>query len=243
MRRCPGGRARLIAILTGGEVRTARWNADRDERDPSRSGDGRIRMDATSPTHESSTSRVWFLQTAESSGGAVHEQRVECLPGSPFPPSNLHPAQDEHFEVEQDRMLFVIDGAEVIVRARETLDIPRGTVHRARSASETETAVVRWEPRTCGPRTGRCAMSVAAPVSCSRPYGTSCPAWRAPCSICRRWSRARYRIRGRRPAAAMRHARAGRVRHLPADGGARPRRPGAWDRGVRRARTDGRPPP
>lgn len=104
-------------------------------------------MDASSPTYENGTSRVWYLQTAQSSGGAVHEQRVEYLPGSPFPPSHLHPAQDEHFEVERGRMLFVVDGAERIVSAGETLDIPRGTAHRARNASQTEAAVVRWETR------------------------------------------------------------------------------------------------
>jgi hypothetical protein len=79
---------------------------------------------ATSPTHEDGTGRVWYLQTAESGDGAVHEQRVDDIPGSPFPPSHLHPAQDEHFEVEQGRMLFVVDGAERIRSAGETLDIP-----------------------------------------------------------------------------------------------------------------------
>ena len=39
-------------------------------------------------THEDAISRVWFLQTAESSHGAVHEQRVEHFPGSPFPPDH-----------------------------------------------------------------------------------------------------------------------------------------------------------
>jgi mannose-6-phosphate isomerase-like protein (cupin superfamily) len=104
-------------------------------------------VDATNPTHEDRTGRVWYLQTAQSSNGAVHEQRVEYVPGSPFPPSHLHPAQDEHFEVERGRMLFVVDGAEHIVRAGQTLDIPRGTAHRARNASRTEAAVVRWETR------------------------------------------------------------------------------------------------
>jgi mannose-6-phosphate isomerase-like protein (cupin superfamily) len=115
--------------------------------DPSRDAEESDSVDATSPTHESGTARVWYLQTAQSSAGAVHEQRVEYAPGSPFPPAHLHPAQDEHFEVEQGRMLFVVDGAERIVSAGETLDIPRGTTHRARNASRTEVAVVRWETR------------------------------------------------------------------------------------------------
>jgi mannose-6-phosphate isomerase-like protein (cupin superfamily) len=104
-------------------------------------------MEATSPTHEDRNGRVWYLQTGQSSGGAVHEQRVEYAPGSPFPPTHLHPSQDEHFEVESGRMLFVVDGLEHEVDAGGTLDIPRRTPHRARNASEVEPAVVRWETR------------------------------------------------------------------------------------------------
>jgi mannose-6-phosphate isomerase-like protein (cupin superfamily) len=104
-------------------------------------------VDGTGATFETATSRVWFLQTAETTGGAVHEQRVEYLPGSPFPPAHLHPAQDEHFEVESGRMLFVVDGVEHEVLAGSSIDIPRGTPHRARNASDERPAVVRWETR------------------------------------------------------------------------------------------------
>ena len=52
------------------------------------------------PPHEGATSRVWYLQTAASSHGEVHEQRVESLLGSPFPPTHSHPDRDEHLEVE-----------------------------------------------------------------------------------------------------------------------------------------------
>jgi mannose-6-phosphate isomerase-like protein (cupin superfamily) len=104
-------------------------------------------MSETEATHEDAISRVWYLQTAESSSGAVHEQRVEYLPGSPFPPTHFHPAQDEYFEVESGRMLFVVDGEERVVDAGDTLHIPRGTPHRARNGSADEPAVVRWETR------------------------------------------------------------------------------------------------
>jgi mannose-6-phosphate isomerase-like protein (cupin superfamily) len=104
-------------------------------------------LDDALPTFEDPTSRVWYLRTAESSGGRVHEQRVEYLPNSPFPPTHLHPDQDEHFVVERGKMLFVIDGEERIVGSEETLDIPRRTPHRARNASDSEPAVVRWETR------------------------------------------------------------------------------------------------
>jgi mannose-6-phosphate isomerase-like protein (cupin superfamily) len=103
-------------------------------------------VDAT-PTHEDSRSRVWYLRTAASSGGEVHEQRVEYLPGSPFPPTHFHPAQDEHFEVESGEMLFVVAGEKRLITAGHGLDIPRGTAHRARNASSSASAVVRWETR------------------------------------------------------------------------------------------------
>jgi hypothetical protein len=44
-------------------------------------------------------------------------------------------------------MLFVVAGEERVVRAGEVLDVPRGTPHRARNASSSTSAVVRWETR------------------------------------------------------------------------------------------------
>jgi mannose-6-phosphate isomerase-like protein (cupin superfamily) len=91
--------------------------------------------------------RIGCLRTGPDSGGEVHEQRVEYRPGSPFPPTLLHLAQEEHFEIEQGTMLFVVDGEERRVSAGETIDIPRGTRDRASNASSTASAVVRWETR------------------------------------------------------------------------------------------------
>jgi quercetin dioxygenase-like cupin family protein len=99
------------------------------------------------PTHADASSRVWYLRTGADSGGEVHEQLVEYLPGSPFPPEHLHPDQDEHFEVQRGAMRFVVDGAERVVAAGGALDIPRGTPHRARNASDAVPALVRWETR------------------------------------------------------------------------------------------------
>lgn len=100
--------------------------------------------DGSAPTYEGGTGRVWFLQTAESSGGAVHEQRVEYRPASPFPPTHYHPEQDEDFDVESGSMLFVVAGEERLVEQGGHLHIPRGTPHRARNASLDRPAVVRW---------------------------------------------------------------------------------------------------
>jgi mannose-6-phosphate isomerase-like protein (cupin superfamily) len=96
---------------------------------------------------EDEFSRVTFLRTAADTDGAAHEQRVEYFPGSPFPPTHSHPAQDERFVIETGAMVFVVDGAEKAVHAGEEIAIPRRTSHRARNASDTEPAVVRWETR------------------------------------------------------------------------------------------------
>jgi mannose-6-phosphate isomerase-like protein (cupin superfamily) len=99
------------------------------------------------PTHESATGRTWYLRTAGETGGALHEQRVEHAPGSPFPPMHCHPSQDEHFEIERGAMVFVINGIESTVAAGQAIDIPAGVAHKARNASSAEPAVVRWETR------------------------------------------------------------------------------------------------
>jgi mannose-6-phosphate isomerase-like protein (cupin superfamily) len=54
---------------------------------------------------------------------------------------HYHPAQDEHFEVESGKMLFVVDGFAQVVGAGDTIDIPRSAPHQARNASDAEAAV------------------------------------------------------------------------------------------------------
>jgi mannose-6-phosphate isomerase-like protein (cupin superfamily) len=117
-------------------------------------------VDDVQPTHGDATSRVWYLRTGADTGGQLHEQRVEYLPGAPFPPEHLHPDQDEHFEVESGEMLFVIAGREHLIGPGEVIDIPRRTPHRARNASRSLSAVVRWETRPAL-RTGEFFSSAA----------------------------------------------------------------------------------
>ncbi len=90
--------------------------------------------------------KVWFIRTGSDGDGEVHEQRVEYGPDSPFPPVHFHPSQDEHFEVESGEMVFIIDGEKVVVSAGSSIDIPRGTPHKARNATNVS-SVVRWETR------------------------------------------------------------------------------------------------
>lgn len=99
------------------------------------------------PSHSTATTKTWVLTSADASGGELYEQRVEYRAGSPFPPAHVHPAQDEHFEVEAGAMVFVVNGEERVVPTGGSIDIPRGTPHKARNASETASATVRWETR------------------------------------------------------------------------------------------------
>ena len=100
----------------------------------------RVTMTSTDPTYTASGSRIWVLRSDDE----VYEQRVEYAPGSSFPPMHFHPAQDEHFEIEQGAMTFVVDGEERTAVAGSEIDIPAGTPHKARNASADEPATVRW---------------------------------------------------------------------------------------------------
>lgn len=99
------------------------------------------------PTYETANTKVWFLRTGPESGGEVHEQRVEYHPGSTFPPTHFHPAQEEHFEIESGVMLVVAAGERHLLSAGETIDIPSGMPHKMRNPSPDEPAVLRWETR------------------------------------------------------------------------------------------------
>lgn len=88
-----------------------------------------------------------FIQTAAETDGELHEQRVTYRPDSPFPQTHFHPDQDERFVIEDGVMLFVLDGKEVPVGAGSEIEIPRGTVHKARNALESETTTVLWQTR------------------------------------------------------------------------------------------------
>jgi mannose-6-phosphate isomerase-like protein (cupin superfamily) len=104
-------------------------------------------MERTAPSWESPTTRTWVLRTAAETNGELFEQRVEYAPASPFPPAHLHPDQAEHFEVEAGAMIYMVEGDERRLEVGESLDLPPGTTHKARNASATDAAIVRWETR------------------------------------------------------------------------------------------------
>lgn len=115
---------------------------------------------ADPPTFETVNSKVWFLRTADETGGEVHEQRVEYSPDTRFPPTHYHPLQDERFAIESGEMLAIVDGQKRLLSAGETIDIEPGSRHTMRNPSKTEPAVVRWETRPAL-RTGEFHLAAA----------------------------------------------------------------------------------
>jgi len=67
-------------------------------------------------------------------------------PGGSAPPSHLHPAQDERFEVLEGALRVRLDGAERDLAAGEVLEIPRGTVHAMWNPGGVP-ARARWQTR------------------------------------------------------------------------------------------------
>jgi|SRR6185312_10082418 len=68
--------------------------------------------------------------------------------GNP-PPSHLHPAQDEHFEILQGAMHATVGDWEIEVCAGDELEVPRGTVHKMWNGGD-EVAVTRWVTTPAG---------------------------------------------------------------------------------------------
>jgi mannose-6-phosphate isomerase-like protein (cupin superfamily) len=89
---------------------------------------------------------IKFTRTAAESGGEVHVQEARYPAHSPPAPIHRHPKQDERFMIVEGSLLFRIAGQDKLVRAGETLDIPRNTFHRAYNPGDVPTMVV-WETR------------------------------------------------------------------------------------------------
>lgn len=84
----------------------------------------------------------------------AHEQRELVFEatyaggGSP-PPSHLHPAQDEQFEIRSGAMHALVASEQRTIASGEVLEIPRGTPHQMWNGG-VETAVVIWRTLPAG---------------------------------------------------------------------------------------------
>lgn len=79
---------------------------------------------------------------------SIEVEAVYAPKGSP-PPSHLHPAQDERFEVLSGALTVRIGGDERVLAAGEILDVPRNTPHQMWNAAG-EPARVVWRTRPAG---------------------------------------------------------------------------------------------
>ena len=71
---------------------------------------------------------------------------AEWAPSSMKPPVHLHPGQDERFEIRAGELSVHMDGTTHVVRAGESLEVPRGTVHKMWNAGDVPVEG-RWEVR------------------------------------------------------------------------------------------------
>ena len=90
--------------------------------------------------------RMEFVVTSGESDGALHQMRVTYGPHSDPPPSHLHPAQDETFEILEGAVEFTLDGVRSEQAAPAVVEVPAGTVHHLRNHTD-QPATVLWSTR------------------------------------------------------------------------------------------------
>jgi quercetin dioxygenase-like cupin family protein len=90
--------------------------------------------------------RMEFVVTSAESAGELHQMRVTYAPHSDLPPSHLHPAQDETFEIVEGAVEFILDGVRSEHLAPAVVEVPAGTVHQLHNPTD-EPAVVLWSTR------------------------------------------------------------------------------------------------
>jgi quercetin dioxygenase-like cupin family protein len=90
--------------------------------------------------------RMEFVVTSGDSAGELHQMRVIYAPHSDLPPSHLHPAQDETFEILEGAVEFILDGVRTEHAAPAVVEVPAGTVHQLHNPSD-QPAAVLWSTR------------------------------------------------------------------------------------------------
>lgn len=85
--------------------------------------------------------RMRFLITGAESGGELFRAEGTFPPGGFAGVEHVHPQQHEHFEVLSGRATFVVEGAERVLGAGETIEVPAGTPHTFRNAGDEEMCV------------------------------------------------------------------------------------------------------
>jgi mannose-6-phosphate isomerase-like protein (cupin superfamily) len=83
-----------------------------------------------------------FLVCGADSDGQLFRAEGAFPPGGFAGVEHIHPNQDEHFEVLSGQAAFTVKGAERVLGAGETIEVPAGTSHTFRNAGDDEMRVV-----------------------------------------------------------------------------------------------------
>jgi mannose-6-phosphate isomerase-like protein (cupin superfamily) len=89
---------------------------------------------------------VTVRQSAADTEGALLEVDAEWAAVSHEPPVHVHPAQDERFEISEGELSVHMDGETHVLRAGDSLEVPRGTVHKMWNSGEVTTRA-SWQVR------------------------------------------------------------------------------------------------
>jgi len=89
---------------------------------------------------------IKFTNTGAETGGSLHVQEARYPAHSPPPPLHRHARQDERFVIVEGALKFNVGGTERVVSAGESIEVPRGTFHRARNPGDVP-ALAIWETR------------------------------------------------------------------------------------------------
>ena len=90
--------------------------------------------------------RMEFVVTSAESDGELHQMRVTYQPHSDLPPSHIHPAQDETFEILEGEVEFILDGVVTTFAAPTVVEVPSGVVHQLHNAGDAP-ATLLWSTR------------------------------------------------------------------------------------------------
>jgi quercetin dioxygenase-like cupin family protein len=90
--------------------------------------------------------KVTVRTTAADSGGELLEVEAEWAPEEHRPLAHSHPSQDERFEVLEGELSLKLGDEKRVLRAGDTVDVPRGTVHAFWNSGST-VARAKWQVR------------------------------------------------------------------------------------------------
>lgn len=94
-------------------------------------------------THKFTGERITFLETSDETDGAYEYIEVFLPPGGEGPPLHYHKNFEESFEVLEGELKILFGEGEKVLKAGDTLVVPKETNHTFLNASEEHTVTFR----------------------------------------------------------------------------------------------------